>query len=105
MNSSEKNYDKFQEKDWSQQVLHMQVPNGTGLGVKRSKCPLSLCYTRRKCSMETTHKSVKGRVWYYVGGSKSSETNYIPENRFIMKGEMMVHLLMAYAHDRIAMSP
>ena len=41
----------------------------------------------------------------YVGGSKSSDTNYIPENRFIMNGEMMVHLLMAYAHDRITVSP
>ena len=51
---------QVREKDWSQQVEHMQVPNGTGPGVRRSKRPLSACYTRRKCSMETSHKSVKG---------------------------------------------
>ena len=53
---------QVREKDWSQQVEHMQVPNGTGPGVRRSKRPLSACYTRRKCSMETSHKSVEGRV-------------------------------------------
>ena len=41
-------------------------PKGTGPGVRRSKCPLSACYTRRKCSMETSQNSVKGRVWYKV---------------------------------------
>ena len=66
VNSPEKNYDKFREKDWSQQVLHMQVPNGTGPRVRRSKCPLSVCFTRRKCSMATSRKSVKGRVRYEV---------------------------------------
>ena len=50
------------EKDWSQPVEHMQVPYGTGPGVRRSKRPLSACYIRRKCSMETYHKSVKSRV-------------------------------------------
>ena len=53
---------KFGKKDWSQQVEQMQVPNGTGSGVRRSKRPLSACYYRRKCSMETSHKSVKGRI-------------------------------------------
>ena len=38
----------------------MHVPNGTGPGVRRSKRSLSACYTRRKCSMETSNKSVKG---------------------------------------------
>ena len=46
----------------SQQVEHMQVPKGTGPGVRRSKRPLSACHTRHKCSMETTQNSVKGRV-------------------------------------------
>ena len=46
-------------KDWSQQVEHMQVQNGTGPGLWRSKRPLSACYIRRKCSMETSHNSVK----------------------------------------------
>ena len=32
----------------------MQVPNGTGLGVMRSKRPLLACHTRCKCSMETS---------------------------------------------------
>ena len=50
------------EKDWSQQVEHMQVPNGTGPGARKSKRPLSVCYTRRKYSMKTSHKSVNGRV-------------------------------------------
>ena len=40
----------------------MQVPNGTGPGVLRSKRPLSACYTRRKCSMENSDKSVEGQV-------------------------------------------
>ena len=31
---------QVREKDWSQQVEHMQVPNGTGPGVRRSKRPL-----------------------------------------------------------------
>ena len=41
---------------------YMQVPNGTRPVVGRSKHPLSACYIRRKCSMETSHKSEKGRV-------------------------------------------
>ena len=38
-----------------------------GPGVWRR--PTSACYTRRKCSMETSHKSVKGRVRGSSGGS------------------------------------
>ena len=49
-------------EDLSQQVEHIQIPNGTGPDVRRSKRPLSACYTRRKCSIETANKSVKGRV-------------------------------------------
>ena len=56
-----KNNDKI-TRHWSQQVENMQVPNGTGPGDWRSKRLLSACYTRRKCSMETSHNSVKGRV-------------------------------------------
>ena len=41
----------------------------------------------------------------YVGGSKSSETSYIPNNRFIMNEQIMVCLLEAYVHDRISVSP
>ena len=55
MNSPEKI--QVREKDWSKQVEHVQVQNGTGPGVQRSKRPLSACYTRRKCSMETSHIS------------------------------------------------
>ena len=47
VNSPEK-IRQIREKDWFQQVEHMQVPNGTGPGVRRSKRPLSACYTRRK---------------------------------------------------------
>ena len=57
MNSPKKRL--IRENDWSQRVEHTQVPNGTGLGVRRSKRPLSACYTSRKSSMETSHKSVK----------------------------------------------
>ena len=49
-------------KDWSQHVEHMQVLNWTGQGVWRSKRPLSACYTRRICSMEISHKSVKKSI-------------------------------------------
>ena len=48
-------------KDWSRQVKHMQIPNGTGLGARRSK--RSPVNTRRKYSMETTNHSVIGQVW------------------------------------------
>ena len=41
----------------------------------------------------------------YVGGSKISETNYIPNNRFIMNEQIMVCLLEAYVHNRISVSP
>ena len=41
------------------QVKHMQVPNGTRPGVRRSKRPLSACHTRRKCSLETYRNSVR----------------------------------------------
>ena len=41
-------------------------PIGTGPGVRRSKRPLSACYTRRICSMEISQNSVKGRVRYTV---------------------------------------
>ena len=40
----------------------MQVQKGMGPVVRRRKRPLSACYNRRKCSIETSHKSVKGRV-------------------------------------------
>ena len=55
---------QFREKDWCQQVEYIQVPNGTGPGVRRSKRPLSVCFTSRKCFIETSHKSLKGRVRY-----------------------------------------
>ena len=53
---------QVREKDWSQQLEHMQVPNWTVPCVRTSKRPLSACYTRRICSMGTSHKSVEGRV-------------------------------------------
>ena len=55
---------QFRKKYWYQQVEHMQVPNGTGPGVRRSKRPLSACYTSRKSFIESSHKSINGRVWY-----------------------------------------
>ena len=33
--SQEKKIRQIREKDWSQEVEHMQVPNGTGPGVRR----------------------------------------------------------------------
>ena len=71
VNSPEK-LRQVREKDWSQQLEHMEVPNGTEPGVRRSKRPLSACYTRRKCSFETSHMSVKVEFgkkvtdWYKV---------------------------------------
>ena len=38
-------YDKF-SKEWSQTLEQMQVPNGTGPGVRRSKRPLLASRTR-----------------------------------------------------------
>ena len=40
VNSPEK-LRQVREKDWSQQVEYMQVTNGAGPGVRRSKRPLS----------------------------------------------------------------
>ena len=57
-------------KNRFQQVEHMEVPNGTGQDVRRSKRPLSACHTRRKCSTEPSHNSVefskKVTDWYLV---------------------------------------
>ena len=44
VNSPEK-LRQVREKDLPQQVDHMQVPNGTGPGVWKSKRHLSACYT------------------------------------------------------------
>ena len=45
---------------WSQQFEHTQVPKkGTEQGVQKFKLSLLACHTRCKCSMETTHNSVK----------------------------------------------
>ena len=63
VNSPENKIRQVLEKKWSQQEEQMQVPYGTASGVRRSKRPLSACYSRRKWSMETYHKSVKGQVW------------------------------------------
>ena len=41
---------------------HLQIPNGTGPGVRRSRRSLLACHTRCKCSMETTHNSVKVKL-------------------------------------------
>ena len=54
------------EKDRSQQVEHMQVPNGKWPGVQRSKLPLLACHTRRKCSMETSKIGIKFDQWRVV---------------------------------------
>ena len=60
-----KNNDKFGKGLVSTSRTYAS-PKGTGPGVRRSKRPLSACHTRRKCSMETTQNSVKGRVRYKV---------------------------------------
>ena len=40
----------------------IKVTNGTGPGVHRSKNPLTACYIRCKCSIETSQKSAKSPV-------------------------------------------
>ena len=42
------NHDKLGKKDFSQQIEHMQVPNGTGPGVRRGTRLLLGCHTRGK---------------------------------------------------------
>ena len=45
---------------WFQQLERKQVPKrGTEPGVRKGKRSLLACHTRCKCSMETTHNSVK----------------------------------------------
>ena len=45
---------------WSQQLEHKQVPKrGTEPGVRKGRRSLLACHTPYKCSMETTHNSVK----------------------------------------------
>ena len=47
----------------SQQLEHWQVPKwGTEPGVRKGKRSLLASHTRCKCSMETTHNSVKVKV-------------------------------------------
>ena len=48
---------------WSQQLEHWQVPKwGTEPGVQKGKRSLLASHTRCKCSMETTHNSVKVKL-------------------------------------------
>ena len=48
---------------WSQQLEHQQVPKwGTEPGVRKGKRSLLASHTRCKCSMETTHNSVKVKL-------------------------------------------
>ena len=48
---------------WSQQLEHLQVPKwGTEPGVRKGKRSLLASHTRCKCSMETTHNSVKVKL-------------------------------------------
>ena len=48
---------------WSQQLEHSQVPKwGTEPGVRKGKRSLLASHTRCKCSMETTHNSVKVKL-------------------------------------------
>ena len=48
---------------WSQQLEHKQVPQrGTEPDVRKGKCSLLASHTRCKCSMETTHNSVKVKL-------------------------------------------
>ena len=44
-------------------------------------------------------------IYRYVGGSKSSETNPIPENGFIMSDRIMIPLIKASVPDIINASP
>ena len=45
------------------------------------------------------------KAMIYVGGSKSSETNPIPENRLILSAKIMILLLEASVPDRTNASP
>ena len=48
---------------WSQQLEHKQIPKrGTESGVRKGKRSLLECNTRCKCSMKTTHISVKVKL-------------------------------------------
>ena len=48
---------------WSQQLEHKQVSKrGTEPGVQKGKRTLIACHTRCKCSMETTHNSMKVKL-------------------------------------------
>ena len=41
----------------------------------------------------------------YVGGSKSSETNHIPENGLILSNKIMISLLEASVLEEVNASP
>ena len=60
---------KSREKTWqvrgikSQQLEHKQVPKRmTEPGVRKGKRSLLACFTRCKCSMETTYNSMKVKL-------------------------------------------
>ena len=58
---------------WSQQLEHKQVPKrGTEPGVRKGKLSLLARNTRCKCSMETTHNSVKFKLGIKVMKSLES---------------------------------
>ena len=48
---------------WSRQLEHKQFPQGGGgPGVRKDKRSMLACHTRCKCSMETTHNSMKVKL-------------------------------------------
>ena len=50
-------------ENWSQQLEHKQVhKRGTEPGVRKGKRSLFACHIRCKCSIETTHNSVKVKL-------------------------------------------
>ena len=89
---------QVRDEDWSQQVEHMKVSNGTGPGVQRR--PLSAYYTRRKCSIETSHKSVKRSSLV-----KSSRISIKDTHKITKKKQFYSSLDMSDGSSRIRLSP
>ena len=85
---SPEKYRQVGEKDCSQQVEHMQVPNGTGQGVKRSKQPLLACHTHCRSPLKPIFSTVimsnsvnsQGRILCFKRGEIQEKLHKNNEN-------------------------
>ena len=82
---------------WSQRLEHKQVPKrGTEPGVRKGKRSLLASHTRCKCSMETTHKSVKVKLGIKVMKLVESLINFFFFNYKLVTSDLKFHSVFMF---------